>query len=148
MYPSSERGSQDNLRQSQQSDDSEFADFRSPAVQRDGNDRRPRPLRQDPSGLVEPFTVDEADLEADASALWYRFQSSARSFFCRRGSDARLRAWFFMRKPWLSRHCGRKLRISRCIIYLIVGCLCFLCVPLPSKCFLSSSRLLTSFVAA
>ena len=148
MSSSRGQGTEDNLLQSRQSDEFEFGALRSPAVKIDGNDWRLKPPRQAPLELIESFTVDEADLEPDVNSLWNRFHSLTRCFVCRTRSDARLRAGSYMRKPWLSQGIGRRPSISRCIIYLTVGCLSFLSVSLESKPSLSSFRLLTSLVAA
>lgn len=130
MSSSRERDSQEYLLHSRLSD-TEFGDFRSPSPlsDYDGSHLECSSPHQSPLGLIEPFTVDESDLDAYPSSLWNRLKSSMRFHPRSERKNPTLGSRRDSRKPWFGRSMGRRPRASRCVLYLIIGYLSILFVP-------------------
>jgi hypothetical protein len=129
MMPSSSgRGSQEYFLLPRPSDDSEIGDFGSPPTQSDDESVPIKSPHQCPPGLMEPMTIDESPGKSHRRLLWSRLWSSIQSHACPKRNDARPALCLDRRRWWFSRALGRRHRISRFIVYLIIAYLSFLCV--------------------
>lgn len=135
MPSSCERESWEYLLHSRPSNDSEFGDFRS--LSRQSGDDGPHIESSSPHlvplGLIEPFTVDESDLDDYPSSLWKRLKSTMGSRVQPQRKNPTLGSWRDIQRPWFGRSLGRRPRASRCVLYLIIGYLSILFVSPRSR---------------